>query len=243
MITTSFGKNIKPHRSASNMTNSDDTPAGTIPVMKTKMSAKTATKLDLFKANKTEYAAPRKPVLIQTQLAKYLTFTGQGQPGGPVFEAAIGALYSVAFTIKMTRKFAGHQDYAVSKLEAQWWGDTTDIFCNVPREQWRWKLMIRTPDFISPTDLTSAVSVLRRRGKGDHAEEVQLEEINEGTCVQMLHVGPYDREGDTVSLMEAFAEANHRVLTGKHHEIYISDPRRVPADRLKTILRVPVTGP
>lgn len=207
------------------------------------MTAKTATKLDLFKANKTEYTAPRKPVLIQTQPAKYLTFTGQGAPGGPMFEAAIGALYSVAFTIKMTRKFAGQQDYAVSKLEAQWWGNSNEDFSNVPPDQWRWKLMIRTPDFISPADLASAVSALRKRGKGDHAEEVQLEEMNEGPCVQMLHVGPYDREGDTVALMKTFAEANQRVLSGKHHEIYISDPRRVPADRLKTILRVPVTGP
>jgi hypothetical protein len=139
----------------------------------------------------------------------------------------------------MTRKFAGKQDYAVCKLEGQWFmgEDAT----KVPRDQWRWKLMIRTPDFIAETDRRRAVAKLLEKGKPREVEEVKLEKINEGTCVQMLHVGPYDRECETIAGMRAFAEKEGFKPAGPLHEIYLSDPRRVPSARLKTILREPVT--
>lgn len=139
----------------------------------------------------------------------------------------------------MTRKSAGKQDYTVSRLEGQWFfaGDPA----KVPPDQWQWKLLIRTPDFIRPSDLKQAVATLRKKGKAPEAMEVTLETLDEGTCVQMLHVGPYDREGETVSKMGAFAQEHGFRVVGPHHEIYISDPRRVPPERLKTILRQPVT--
>src|SRR5579862_3657274 len=101
-------------------------------------------KIDLYKLYKDEYVARQKPALIQCKPAQYLAIAGQGAPGGERFSACIGALYGMAFTIKMTRKFAGHQDYAVCKLEGQWFfkGDPAGI----PKDQWRWKLMIRTPE-------------------------------------------------------------------------------------------------
>src|SRR5215831_14077519 len=103
-------------------------------------------KLDLYKVHKADYAAPKRPALVRLKSATYLAINGQGAPGGDEFTACIGALYGMAFTIKMTRKFAGQQDYSVCKLEGQWFfdGDCAAI----PREQWKWKLMIRTPDFI-----------------------------------------------------------------------------------------------
>jgi hypothetical protein len=197
-------------------------------------------KIDLYKLHKAEYATPKKPVLVRIQPAQYLSITGQGKPGGDWFSACIGALYAVAFTIKMTRKFAGQQDYAVGKLEGQWFigEDAT----KVPQDQWRWKLMIRTPDFIKESDRRQAVAKLLEKGKPREVQEVKLEKIDEGQCVQMLHVGPYDREHVTIALMRAFAEQKGFKLTGPHHEIYLSDPRRVPAERLKTILRGPVTN-
>jgi len=194
-------------------------------------------KLDLCKLHKAEYAAPREPVLVRTKPARYLAISGQGAPGGTRFGACIGALYGLAFTIKMTRKFAGKQDYAVCKLEGQWFFDGDPA--GIPKDEWKWKLMIRTPDFISPEDLKTAEGALLKRGKSPEVKEVTLETIDEGVCVQMLHVGPYERENETVALMESFAEANGLKLSGPHHEIYLSDPRRVPAERLKTILRVP----
>ncbi len=197
-------------------------------------------KIDLYKLHKAEYAAARKPALVDTKPATYLAISGQGAPGGEQFTASIGALYGVAFTIKMTRKFAGQQDYAVCRLEGQWWSEPSQDFAKVPREQWRWNLLIRTPEFIGEEDLRQAVAVLLKRGKGEHVKRVRLESLSEGPCVQMLHVGPYEKEPETVALMKAFAEKQQLRFSDKHHEIYLSDPRRVPPERLKTILRQPV---
>lgn len=201
---------------------------------------KTTAKLDLGKRHKTEYVAPKQPVLLAIKPAQYLAISGQGAPGGDNFTTRIGALYGMAFTVKMTRKFAGMQDYAIGKLEAQWFFDAEPS--SVPKEQWRWKLLIRTPDFIKPADLKNAATTLLKRGKPPEVKEVTLERIEEGRCVQMLHVGPYDREGETFAKMKAFAEGKGLQFLGPHHEIYISDPRRVPPERVKTILREPV-GP
>jgi hypothetical protein len=198
-------------------------------------------KIDLYKLHKQDYATPRKPVLITMKPATYLAIDGQGEPGGPDFADRIGALYGMAFTVKMTRKFAGEQDYAVCKLEAQWWGrNGSPDFVNLPKGQWNWKLMIRTPDFVKKDELKKAVAALLKKGKSPTVKEVQLEGINEGLCVQMLHVGPYEREGETCALMLAHVRQNGLKPHGWHHEIYLSDPRRVPPERLKTILRQPV---
>ena len=197
-------------------------------------------KIDLYQLHKTEYVKPKKPVLVQTRPAQYLAISGQGAPGGERFTACIGALYGVAFTIKMTRKFAGKQDYAVCKLEGQWWSEPAQDLAKLRPDQWCWKLLMRTPDFIGEEDLRQAVVVLLKRGKGEDVRLVGLEALAEGPCVQMLHVGAYDRECETIAVMKAFAEKQQLQFSGKHHEIYLSDPRRVPPARLKTILRQPV---
>jgi hypothetical protein len=201
---------------------------------------RTLPKVDLFKLHKAEYAAPRKPVLIEVKPAHYLTASGQGVPGGEVFQARIGALYAAAFTVKMTRKFAGLQDYAICKLECEYFFDEAHDPAKLPPDQWRWRLLIRTPEFVTRDDLDQATATLLKKGKGAGLEAVKLETITEGLCVQMLHVGPYDRECETLALMKAFAAQKGLRFRGPHHEIYLSDPRRVPPERLKTILRDPV---
>lgn len=198
-------------------------------------------KIDLYKLHKDDYVTPKKPVLLTIKKAAYLAINGQGAPGGEVFCEKIGALYAMAFTAKMTRKFAGEQDYGVCKLEAQWWGENgEEDFSRTPKEKWQWKLLIRTPDFVTKKELAKAAAAIIEKGKSPTVREVQLESFTEGPCVQMLHVGPYERECETIALMKAHAEANGLKLHGRHHEIYISDPRRVPPERLKTILRHPV---
>jgi hypothetical protein len=197
-------------------------------------------KIDLYKLHKAEYAATQKPALVELKSATYLAISGQGAPGGELFTSSIGALYGVAFTIKMTRKFAGQQDYAVCKLEGQWWGEPASNFAKLPQDQWLWKLLIRTPDFIKKADLRQAVAVLLKRDKGEDVKRVGLESLAEGLCVQMLHVGPYDKECETIGVMKEYAEKKQIEFSGKHHEIHLSDPRRVPPERLKTILRHPV---
>lgn len=200
----------------------------------------TAQKLDLYKKHKADYVTPRKPTLVTIKPASYLTIRGKGAPGGETFTTKLGAMYAVGFTIKMTKKFAG-RDYVVCKLEALWWGSGQKAnFAELPPEQWNWKVLIRTPDFIKPKDLTDAVKQLTAKGKGPEVAEVKLETIDEGLCVQMLHVGPYDKEGETVAVMKEFARGQGLSFHGLHHEIYLSDPRRVAPEKLRTILRQPV---
>ncbi len=197
-------------------------------------------KLDLYKLHKDQYITPKTPQLMETQAAKYLSITGKGAPGGEAFVKKVQALYNVAFTIKMSKKSDG-KDYAVCKLEGLWWGSGGKAdFSDEPQSEWNWNLIIRTPDFVMEKDLAAAKASLLDKGKEPIVEEVKLEMIEEGLCVQMLHQGPYAREGESIAGMKAFAEAKGLALHGLHHEIYLSDPRRVPPERLQTILRMPV---
>jgi hypothetical protein len=199
-----------------------------------------AEKLDLYKTHKDDYSKTKKPRLLTIKPAQYLTIVGKGEPGGDGFVARVGALYGMAFTIKMARKFAGN-DYAVCKLEGLWWGKRKDgQFFSEPKSQWNWQLLIRVPDFINEVDRKNAVGALLAKGKDPAVSEVKLETIDEGLCVQMLHVGPYDQESRTIAQMLGHAEAEGYAFHGKHHEIYLSDPRRVAPERLQTILRHPV---
>ena len=201
----------------------------------------TQEKIDLFRTHKDEYAAPKSPILVDVQEGIYLTIEGRGAPGGAEFTAKVGALYGVAYTIKMTRRFAGEQDYVIGKLEAQWWGEKEGVaFEQLPMEKWNWTLLIRTPGLVGKHELKQAVSALLDKGKQREVAQVRLEKMAEGKCIQMLHVGPYERESDTIAQMKEFADREGLAPVGKHHEIYLSDPRRIPPERLKTILRMPV---
>ena len=182
---------------------------------------------------------------MEPHAAQYLAIEGRGEPGGKAFVGRLGLLYNVAFTIKMARKFAGI-DYAVCKLEGLWWGQKKSgtTFLEEPRSQWRWQLLIRTPDFIKASARNAALEQLRKRGKDPAVADVKLMRLDEGRSIQLLHVGPYDTEPDSLERMHALAQAHGLRPHGLHHEIYLSDPRRVPAARLKTILRMPVrSGP
>lgn len=198
-------------------------------------------KIDLFKQHKDQYISPKQPKFVEIKKAKYLAVSGRGEPGGEEFSAKIGALYGVAYTTKMTRKFAGKQDYTICKLECQWWldGERQDFATTDPK-LWNYKFLIRTPDFVRDDELKAAVETLLKKGKESEIQQVKFESFSENLCVQMLHVGPYKKEPETILLMEAFAGQQDMEFHGRHHEIYLSDPRRVPPERLKTILRHPV---
>lgn len=199
-----------------------------------------SSKIDLYKLHREEYVTPKTPTFVKIKPAKYLTIEGQGEPGGAVFSAKLGALYAAAFTLKMAKKFAG-KDYKVCGLEGLWWSsESGGAFLAEPRSTWRWKLLIRVPDFIVKKDLAATVADLLEKGKPAQVAEVQLEKIVGGLCVQVLHVGPYATESETIAKMKEFAEEQGLSFHGLHHEIYLSDPRRVPPERLRTILRMPV---
>ncbi|MGB8259248.1 MAG: GyrI-like domain-containing protein, partial [Terracidiphilus sp.] len=156
------------------------------------------------------------------------------------FTEAIGALYGMAFTIKMTRKFAGTQDYSVGKLEARWPGFEGKCPAAVNKDEWTWELLIRTPEFVRETDLKQARATLKKRGKDGGTERVELLRLDEGLCVQALHTGPYEEEERTFQAMLEYAAGKGYQAGGAHGEIYLSDPRRVEPRKLKTILRVPL---
>ncbi|MBU1495083.1 MAG: GyrI-like domain-containing protein, partial [Actinobacteria bacterium] len=196
-------------------------------------------KIDLAGLHEAQYRASRKPLLVDVGGARYLAVAGRGAPDGDAFGTRIGALYAVAYTIKMTRKFEGRGDYVICKLECQWWGDGDRALDDTPRSQWNWRLMIRTPEVVTEGDLSGAVAKLLDKGKDPTVREVELVDLTEGRCVQMLHVGPYAQERETVAQMLAFAAAGGLAPRGRHHEIYLSDPRRVAPEKLRTILRLP----
>jgi len=201
--------------------------------------AESTGRIDLYKQHKQEYAARLKPAVVNVGPAKYLAIDGKGPPGEAGFTAAMAAIYGMAFTIKMTRKLAGKGDYKVCHLEGLWGTEQAPLPAGPP-DEWRWTMLVRTPDFVGPDDLDQARAALEKKKKPPEYRQVRLETIAEGTCVQMLHVGPYDATAGTVEAMRQFAGENGLRFQGRHHEIYLSDPRRVPPERLRTILRQPV---
>lgn len=202
-------------------------------------AASKAAKLNLYEKFKNEYLASPMPSLVRCGPATYLAFDGKGKPGAPGFATGIGAIYSVAFTIKMAAKASG-RDYAVTKLEALWWRDDDT---SPPNKEtiWDWQLLIRVPPFITAKELGAAVEALLAKDKPAAVKAVKLVELHEDTCVQIMHVGPYAEEGPAIEKMRRFAEISGRTFNGKHHEIYLSDPRKVAEGKLRTILRQPVT--
>jgi hypothetical protein len=185
-------------------------------------------KVDLYRQHKSEYVAPNKPVFVEAGSAQYLTIGGTGEPGGTEFIAAIGTLYNVAFAMKMASKKAG-SDYTVAKLECFWSG---------PKN---WRLAIRTPEFIGGNELRETIAALKAKGKSANVAQARLRKEKEGHSVQVLHVGPYSKIREVVGRLAAFAEEHSTRFRGELHEIYLSDPRRVSPERLRTILRHPVT--
>jgi hypothetical protein len=197
-------------------------------------------KIDLYKLHKANYIAPKKPQMCEVANAHYLTINGTGGPGEDCFNDAVAALYAVAYTVKMTRKKMGLGDYVICKLEARYWSKEQKCLSEVDKSNWRWQLMIRTPAYVEGSDINQAAEVLAQKGKTPSVNNVNLIEYEFSNCIQMLHIGPYEEESRTIDQMLAYAKENQLSATGEHCEIYISDPRRIPPERLKTILRMPV---
>jgi hypothetical protein len=200
-------------------------------------------KVDLFKLHKGDYVAPKNPQCCNVANACYLTIDGKGAPGEENFNDAVAALYAIAYTVKMTRKKNNLGDYVICKLEARYWSINQVCLSRLNKSEWHWQLMIRTPAQVAVSDIEQAAKVLTAKGKSSGVNKIKLIEHEFADCIQMLHVGPYEEENRTIEHMLAFAEQAQLSVTGEHCEIYLSDPRRIPAERLKTILRMPVNKP
>ncbi|GEJ56317.1 GyrI-like domain-containing protein [Anaeromyxobacter diazotrophicus] len=196
--------------------------------------------IDLRRERREEYAPARKPHVVRVMRGRYLAVDGQGAPEGDGFRRAVHALYAMAHVLQAAARAAG-RGFKLMPLEAQWWGEAPGgDFTREPRETWRYKVMMRVPDHVGDRQLAAARAALEASGRGEGVEAVELERFAEGRCIQALHVGPYAREGETVARMAAEAAALGLGFAGAHHEVYLSDPRRTPPERLRTLLRHPV---
>jgi hypothetical protein len=177
--------------------------------------------------------------MIKVGPAQYLVVAGEGAPGGPAFQSAMGSLIGTAYTLKFLCKAKG-RDFKVPAPEGLWnfpTGSGPIRMANFAKLPWR--LILRVPEFSTSSDVTAAIRQLAAKGKVGGGR-VTLRRIREGSCVQMLHVGPYLEEWRTVRAIDAWARGEGLSVVGPHHEIYLSDPRRVAPGRLKTILRLGV---
>ncbi len=197
-------------------------------------------KIDLYREHAAEYVTPKTPTLVDVGPAHYLSLAGAGRPGEAEFQQDVGVLYSMAFTTKMMLKASG-RDYAVCKLEALWRVEADKPLPEANSHEIHYELLIRTPELVDASALEASWRALAKKGRSSGpAADVGLARLEEGRCVQVLHLGPYAREGETIEAMERFVEERGFVFCGRHHEIYLSDPRRVSGTKLRTILRRPV---
>ena len=199
-------------------------------------------KLDLRKELKQFYTAGKKPSIIDVPLGKFLTITGRGEPGGSSYQAALNALYGLAYTLKFKCKAEG-RDFTVMTLEGLWWWDDEGIFSLAnapPREEWNWKSMMRQPDFVTEEMLEEIRPQVREKRGIPEVDAVKLETFHEGLSAQVMHVGPYSEEGPTIERLHTFITENGYRMRGLHHEIYLSDPRRTAPERWRTIIRQPI---
>lgn len=198
-------------------------------------------KLDLQKADKLYYSASKKPTIVDLDIYFFLTLEGQCAPEDPFFLESIEALYKVAYSIKFMMK-EDDLDFVVPKLEGYWWVDqeiksTTD-FKAISRADWRWKIMIRMPDFVEAVNFSRAqYSAEQKNPEFGRIGDILFEKINMGRCAQILHVGSYEEEESSLDQLHQLVKSEGYQINGHHHEIYLSDPRRTAEHKLKTILR------
>ena len=203
---------------------------------------------DFKKEYKEFYLPPVTPTLVDVPPANYIAVRGMGNPNdeGSEYKDSIGLLYGIAFTIKMSKKggrqIEGYFDYVVPPLEGLWWSENGEVNY-AHKEAFHFISMIRLPEFVTRADFGWAVAEATRKKKTDFSK-VEFFHYEEGRCVQCMHIGPFDSEPITIGKMKAFAEQQGLSIAiddvRRHHEIYLSDPRKTAADKLKTVIRYPV---
>jgi hypothetical protein len=203
--------------------------------------------LDLRKQWKHLYMPSAKKVeLVDVPEFKFVMIDGRIEPGeapgtSPGFEEAMTALYGAAYTLKFMSKLRKENpiDYPVMALEGLWWVEDGQFDITV-KDNWVYTLMIMQADHITPAMFAEAVAQAAKKRPNPALSRLRLESFREGLCVQIMHIGPYDTEPATIERMQRWAEENGYRMVGKHHEIYMGDPRRADPAKLKTVLRHPV---
>ena len=204
---------------------------------------------DYKKAYKELYRPKEKPVLVDVPEMTFIMIDGSGAPDDEKYQSAIKTLYSLSYTIKMSHKKGqapeGFFQYVVPPLESLWWSKNGKLDPTMPKSDWLWTAMIRQPEFVTPEVFRWAVEECKKKKPPVDVSRARLDSFKEGLCVQILHVGPYHEEHRSTALLEEYiAENGLTNLVGKehkHHEIYLSDPNRTAPEKLKTVIRFPVS--
>ena len=204
---------------------------------------------DFKKEYKEFYMSKNKPEIVTVPKANYIAVRGKGDPNeeGGAYQQAIGVLYAVAYTLKMSYKsdykIEGFFEYVVPPLEGFWWQEGVDGIDYNDKSTFCWISVIRLPDFISKEDFDWAVETAAKKKKLD-CSAAEFLAIDEGLCVQIMHLGPFDDEPATVEVMNRYLDENGYENdfsdTRNHHEIYLSDARRVAPEKWKTVIRHPI---
>lgn len=204
---------------------------------------------DYKKEYKEFYMPEKKPSIVMVPSMNYIGVRGKGDPNEEEgeYKQSIGLLYGIAYTIKMSKKgnhqMGGYFDFVVPPLEGFWWQDGVKGVDYSRKEDFRWISLIRLPDFVTRDEYQWAVEEGTRKKKKDFSK-VEFLSIDEGLCVQCMHIGPYDAEPETVARMHEFIDQQGYTLDitdeRHHHEIYLSDARKVAPEKLKTVIRHPI---
>ena len=204
---------------------------------------------DFKKEYKEFYMPKNKPEIVIVPKANYIAVRGKGDPNkeNGAYQQAISVLYAVAYTLKMSHKtdhkIKGFYDYVVPPLEGFWWQGDTDGIDFTDKSAFNWISVIRLPDFVTKEDFAWAVETATKKKKLN-CSSAEFMTINEGLCVQIMHLGAFDDEGATIALMDAYLEqsgyVNDMSTERLHHEIYLSDARKVAPEKWKTVIRHPI---
>jgi hypothetical protein len=202
-----------------------------------------ADKIDLIKDLKPLYQPPSKePVIVTIPALDFLMLDGSGDPNtSPAYAEAVQSLYQMAYTLKFAIKKATGADFAVMPLEGLWWAEDMGTFQTRDKSAWSWRMMIAQPSLVTPDWFeTAKKQALSKKDAASRIAQIRLESYDEGLCVQLMHIGPYDAEAPNIERIHAHALQQGFHLAGLHHEIYLSDPRRSAPEKMRTIIRQPI---
>lgn len=184
----------------------------------------------------------KQPEMVTVPKANFVMLDGKGNPNtAPEYTEALQALYNLVYTLKFLPKKSGvGVDFTVMPLEGLWWAEDTAAFALGRKDDWLWTMMIMVPDGITPGLFARALEQAREKREAPALARIRLEKWKEGRCAQILHLGPYAAEAPTIQKLHAFILESGYEPAGKHHEIYMGDPRRSAPEKLKTIIRQPI---
>lgn len=199
-------------------------------------------KVDLKKELKEFYnASAKEPAIVDVPAMNFLMIDGMGDPNtAKEYMESIEALYSASYTLKFMIKKAQQIDYGVMPLEGLWWADDMNDFINENRDNWKWTSLILQPKYVTAELVKEALSEVEKKKDLPALPKLRYETFSEGKAVQIMHIGAYSEEGPIIEVLHNFVKEQGFNLRDKHHEIYLSDPRRSAPEKMKTIIRHPV---